>query len=154
MSDLIERQAAIEAICKACLITEDYHKCDGFPETSTWCEELVALRALPSAQPEQQHGRIFQEIVLEYPSICVYPEYEGKPYFSIKYTENGEGFIGYGTYNPKVLSELLKEYFIPSAQPKIIRCEDCMHNGSFDTDCPIEWNGKEYCSFAERRNDE
>ena len=39
---------------------------------------------------------------------------------------------------------------LPSAQPEIIRCEDCLHNGSFDTDCPIRWNGKEYCSFGER----
>ena len=38
----------------------------------------------------------------------------------------------------------------PSVQPEIIRCEECIHNGSFDTDCPIRWNGKEYCSFAER----
>ena len=42
---------------------------------------------------------------------------------------------------------------MPSAQSEIIRCEDCMHNGSFDTDCPIDWNGKEYCSFAERRTE-
>ena len=42
---------------------------------------------------------------------------------------------------------------LPSAQTEIIRCEDCMHNGSFDTDCPIAWNGKEYCSFAERKED-
>lgn len=42
---------------------------------------------------------------------------------------------------------------LPSAQPEIIRCKDCMHNGSYDTDCPIDWNGKEYCSFAERRTD-
>ena len=52
MSDLISRQAAIEAICKSCSMEEDYHKCDGYSETSTWCDELVALRALPSAQPE------------------------------------------------------------------------------------------------------
>ena len=42
---------------------------------------------------------------------------------------------------------------VPSAQQEIIYCKDCMHNGSFDTDCPIDWNGKEYCSFAERRED-
>lgn len=54
--DTIYRQAAIEAICKVCSMEEDYHKCDGYPETSTWCDELVALRALPSAQPE--HIRI------------------------------------------------------------------------------------------------
>ena len=53
MSDLISRQAAIDAICKACSMEGDYHKCDGYPETSTWCDELVALRALPSAQSER-----------------------------------------------------------------------------------------------------
>ena len=47
--DSISRQAAIDAICKACSMDEDYHKCDGYPETSTWCDELVALRSLPSA---------------------------------------------------------------------------------------------------------
>ena len=53
MDDLISRQAAIDAICKACSMEGDYHKCDGYPETSTWCDELVALRALPSAQSER-----------------------------------------------------------------------------------------------------
>lgn len=43
---------------------------------------------------------------------------------------------------------------LPSAQSEIIRCEDCMHNGSFDTDCPIDWNGKEFCNFAEREEDD
>ena len=42
---------------------------------------------------------------------------------------------------------------LPSVQSEIIRCRDCMHNGSYDTDCPIHWNGKEYCNFAERRTD-
>ena len=42
---------------------------------------------------------------------------------------------------------------MPSAQLEIILCKDCMHSGSYDTDCPIDWNGKEYCSFAERRED-
>lgn len=48
--DIIYRQDAIEAICKVCSMEEDYHKCDGYPETSTWCDSLVALRALPSVQ--------------------------------------------------------------------------------------------------------
>ena len=72
------------------------------------------------------HGRIFQEIVVEHPSYNTYPEYIGKPYFSIKYTENGQEFIGYGTYKPEVLSKYLKEYFIPSAQPDLNEwCTDC-----------------------------
>ena len=53
-NDLINRRDAIDAICKACSLVGDYHKCDGYPETSTWCEYLVALRALPSAQPDYQ----------------------------------------------------------------------------------------------------
>lgn len=43
-------------------------------------------------------------------SIC-YEEYKGKPYFSIEYQENGETFVGYGTYNPDVLSRYLRDYF-------------------------------------------
>jgi hypothetical protein len=60
------------------------------------------------------HGRKFDEIVVEYPpaELCTYPEYRGKPYFSIKYEENGEHFIGFGTYKPEVLSRYLQEYFI------------------------------------------
>ena len=50
MDDLIRRGDAIDAICKACSMEEDYHKCDGYPETSTWCDYLGALRALPSAE--------------------------------------------------------------------------------------------------------
>ena len=53
VEELISREAAIDAICKACSMEGDYHKCDGYPETSTWCDELVALRALPSAQSER-----------------------------------------------------------------------------------------------------
>lgn len=46
---------------------------------------------------------------------------------------------------------------LPSAQPEIIRCKDCMHNGSFDTDCPIKWEGRsdeDFCSYAEVLNEE
>ena len=58
MADYIDRQAAIDAICKACSMEEDYHKCDGYPKTSTWCYKLVALRALPSADVVPvRHGR-------------------------------------------------------------------------------------------------
>ena len=35
---------------------------------------------------------------------------------------------------------------------ELIRCKDCMHNGSFDTDCPIKWRGRsdeDFCSYAE-----
>lgn len=62
---------------------------------------------------------------------------------------NYDGGIAYGyAAAHRHLVDIVK--LIPSAEPEIIRCKDCRHNGSFDTDCPIDWKGKEYCSFAER----
>ena len=91
------------------------------------------IETLPSAQPGQRNARVFQGIIVEYPSISTYPEYEGKPYFSIKYTENGQGFIGYGTYKPEVLSEYLKEYFMPPTQPGWTSCKTALpeHDGEY-----------------------
>lgn len=67
-----------------------------------------------SERDSRKYLKKFEEIVVEYPpaDLCTYPEYKGKPYFSIKYEENGEHFIGFGTYSPEVLSRYLQEYFI------------------------------------------
>jgi len=65
-------------------------------------------------QPEQK--RTFLGIDVSYPKISTYPEYEGKPYYAIKYLEDGEIIVGFGTYKPYVLSEYLRKYFIPSAR--------------------------------------
>ena len=114
-NDTIYRQAAIDALCN---IGE--HNSLGVEE----------IKKSLTVEPEQQNTRIFQGIVVEYPSISTYPEYEGKPYFSIKYTEDGQDFIGYGTYKPDILSEYLKKYFMPPAQPRM--------RGKWkeDKDCP------------------
>ena len=104
--DLISRKAAIDAL-----------EITPFDDYGDYLRARELIESLPPAQSEKQHRRIFQGIVVEYPSYNTYPEYEGKPYFSIKYTENGQGFIGYGTYKPEVLSEYLKEYFMSPAQP-------------------------------------
>lgn len=71
---------------------------------------------LKEEKPQKGHGRKFEEIVVEYPpaELCTYPEYRGKPYFSIKYEENGEHIIGFGTYKQEILSRYLREYFIVS----------------------------------------
>lgn len=62
---------------------------------------------------EEPTNKKFVELLVEYfPTTCCYPEYVNKPYFSIVYEENGERFVGYGTYNPAVLSRYLKTYFI------------------------------------------
>lgn len=65
-----------------------------------------------AAKQQSEQKRIFLGIDVSYPTICTYPEYEGKPYYAIKYLENGEAIIGFGTYNPDVLSEYLRKYFI------------------------------------------
>lgn len=75
--------------------------------------------------------REFEEIVVEYPpeDLCTYPEYKGKPYFSIKYKEGNDYIIGYGTYKPEVLSRYLRDYFMSSVtpqEPKSFKwCTDC-----------------------------
>ena len=131
-NDLIFRKVAIDALAR--MMPRSYtpdgsHPADEgiFRAQEIFADCIEALEILPSAQPEKQHGRIFQEIiVVEYPSCNPYPERKGKPYFLIKYTENGQEFIGYGTYKPEVLSEYLKEDFMPSAQPeqKWIPCSE------------------------------
>lgn len=40
----------------------------------------------------------------------------------------------------------------------VVRCKDCIHNGSIDTDCPFGWKDKkfnmpkpnDFCSYGER----
>lgn len=61
-----------------------------------------------------QSDREFIEVMVKYPppEICTYPEYRGKPYYSILYKENGEEVVGFGTYKPEVLSEYIRNYFI------------------------------------------
>ena len=67
-------------------------------------------------------SREFLGIVVEYPHRSAYPEYEGKPYFAIKYLENGKDeIVGFGTYKPKVLSQYLQEYFMPQWIPFTMR---------------------------------
>ena len=70
---------------------------------------------------QSESTRTFVELVVRYPDpeLCIYKEYKGKPYYSIKYIENGETHVGYSTYNPEVLSRYLKEYFISSAPPTL-----------------------------------
>lgn len=82
--------------------------------------------------------REFEEIVVEYPpeDLCTYPEYKGKPYFSIKYKEGNDCFIGYGTYNPKVFSRYLRDYFMPSVTPVRPKGHWIDHSDEGYVECP------------------
>lgn len=52
---------------------------------------------------------------------------------------------------------------VPSADVvEVVRCKECMHNGSFDTDCPFGWRDErfnlpddiDFCSYGEREEQE
>jgi hypothetical protein len=74
--------------------------------------EIVAKGTPYEEQPIEPKRKFIRIITTYYPDdIVCYEEYKGKPYFSIEYQENGETFIGYGTYNPDVLSRYLRDYF-------------------------------------------
>lgn len=89
----------------------------------------------PAAVPR---NKLFEEVVVEYPDPdkCAYQEYKGKPYYSIRYREDGQGYLGFGTYKPEVLSQYLKEYFVHPVEPRtgkwmidngLYRCSACKH---------------------------
>lgn len=90
-----------------------------------YSDEIKALNMAIEAlkQQEQKNGKKFIEIVAAYSVICPYPEYKGKPYFSIRYEENGEKNEGFGTYKPEVLSQYIREYFMGAEKGKWVRDE-------------------------------
>ena len=57
MDDLISRQDALKAICKACYSAddEDYTSCESYQnEENTFCDYKQSLLQVPSAQPKPQ----------------------------------------------------------------------------------------------------
>ena len=78
-------------------------------------DALLVLAPLNEGEDDEEaQKRKFIRIITTYYSddlIC-YEKYKGKPYFSIEYQQNGETIVGYGTYNPDVLSRFLRDYFI------------------------------------------
>ena len=82
-------------------------------------ETKISDKDIPDNNVEKMN-REFEELEVAYfpDELCIYPEYIGKPYFAIRYKENGNHFVGYGTYSPEVLSRYLRDYFMPLAMPK------------------------------------
>ena len=94
---------------------EDYEKIKILEQNTTDYKTTIKIyQAIKDGIPLSEHGIKFEEIVVSYPptEICTYPEYKGKPYFQIKYEENGQHIVGFGTYKPEVLSGYLRDYFI------------------------------------------
>lgn len=117
-SDCISRQAVLDKIKEVCFSEEwarfraDYGSNGQRDLLINYIEQLPHMANDVSLQKDQ---RKFEEIVVQYDipeDLCTYLEYKGKPYFSIKYEQNGKHHVGFGTYKPEVLSRYLKEYFI------------------------------------------
>ena len=142
-SDTISRQAAIDAAESAYvrgmfptpfirevppaqkqLTEEEVIICKMYLEdlgSHKTCNEYKLLMGLlDGTTTVAKSKRTFVELRAEYqhPDLCTYPEYKGKPYYSIKYIEDGECFVGFGTYKPEVLSQYLRDYFMPPVQPE------------------------------------
>ena len=125
--DTINRRAAIDEIARWI----------GYLDDDMIGRIQLGLKRLPSAQPERLTDDDFETIRIHLDTCKERLCNQGRWKEAKEYQRIYDRFMAFA-----------------SAQPEIIRCEDCMHNGSFDTDCPIDWNGKEYCSFAERIDDE
>ena len=82
--------------------------------------EATEATFTPDYDRKEKANRKFIQINANYvpDDICIYPEYKGKPYYSILYEENGEQFDGFGTYSIEVLSRFLREYFFEDKEIK------------------------------------
>lgn len=109
MADLIDRQAVNDVFVKL------QQACFANGHLDEWfflVQVAKEVNEVPSAEPEQD--REFMKLTVR--------NSNGKPYYSIiylKFDDNGVGhdFQGYSSYSLDVISDYLKEYFMPFAQP-------------------------------------
>ena len=113
----------------------------------------MAIKALEQQPCEDCIKREFVEILVNYlpADLCIYPEYKGKPYYSILYRgEDGRNHVGFGTYKIEMLSQWIKQYFMSDNQPKPktghwivnewgnISCSECGCTALYDKVYPSE----------------
>ena len=123
------------------------HDCKEYDQEKHCCHRWTkvirrTVEEMRSQQSEQK--RTFLGVDVSYPTICTYPEYEGKPYYAIKYLEDGETIVGFGTYKPDVLSEYLRKYFIQFVDTE--RTAKVVHSTTFG-----EWKNMCGHCFAKGR---
>ena len=188
MSDLIDRQAAIDAVKDAVIKDEQQYAED-------------ALKALPAAQPEQppeiqdilnyldtvlhpivspEHWDVYSEL---HDMVSSLPSAQPEPTQIISetraipsdddcvslsekvtatyYDEEHEEWSRENVTVRDVLDSVCDEYTVlPSAQPEITHCAECIHwkhSAARKSYCEVfDWMSKaeDFCSFAERRTDE
>lgn len=155
MDEMISRRAVLkllsamppeEAITKAMLI-QSVQQMDA-AQPKSYREGYQA--GFKDAQPECAKDFVMLKVI----------DLNGRPYYSIIYLEDGREYEGYSSYDLKVISEYLKRYF-GFAQPEIIRCRECKWHRfdkdnipyCYNIDYGYGWKDDEFCSRAERRED-
>ena len=137
--DLIERQAAIDAVrkCSVKEVTPTFMLVDK-------AEVMTELMMLPSAQ-------------LELATDCISKQSAIDAITDENIIRNMDSVMDSEIYRAKrSIHRIIAS--MPSAQPEIIRCRDCIH-AIEDALCGGYWcKGKavtsnHYCGYAERRND-
>lgn len=127
-----------ENLCSLCAYgSQNMDSCD-----IKECDNRDFIKVLEQQPGEDYLSREFIKIIVEYPleDLCTYPKYKGKPYFSIVYRENGEEFVGYGTYKPEVLTDYLKRYFMPTISYDCVSREQAIK--TISTDIQLNLEGK------------
>ena len=172
MSDLIERQAAIDAVCKVCANGDDFTKCRDRELKTSWCDNMIALRDLPSANQSTigQLSGAAQSTKTDTVSRQA----------AIDNLERYRELFSWddGDRERAILSRVIKELqSMPSAQPErcvdcvnfnktqllipqpeIIRCKDCKHYEEINQPYPqmfcrrhqLDTLEDDYCSYGEK----
>ena len=131
MKELIEKQAAIDAVCMEwCNVKHQNckHPFDDEKDDYYWCNgcetALRTLPDLPSAQPERTEYIPDTKAVRSKRDCVDLSERVSATFYDQEHEEWTQQTVTIAD----VLDSVCDEYTIlPSAQPEIIRCKDCKH---------------------------
>ena len=162
MDELISKRAVIEAIEKArANVGHNLERSIGKTIIEILDDVGRDVDRLPSA-----HGTNLAEVSTDVPDINVGELISRQA--AIDYFVTNVGFHdedGYPIEDECELREIWTGYFdgIPSAEPQIIRCKECMHRDKYGcckywkglamVDIPIATDDNDFCNHAKRRND-
>jgi len=96
-----------EAVLDLCDSKDPEYKVRYFKE-DVECLPPVTLDAESEAQgvPDTNVGNVM------YDGLILEKQPNGRHYYSVKYKENGEGYIGYSSYDLQIVGNYIKKYFI------------------------------------------
>lgn len=94
MEELINRQEVIDVVTRE------------FFTAYTAAEREAEIRMLPSRNPKRIFNKLTAHVV------------NGQLYYDIEYEQDGEIYIGYSSFSLDVISDYIKQYFMPVDETK------------------------------------